>query len=673
MNRRTHTKHFINALLFLACAVPVTGAQSTSASHTYEAGNPATIGLPWLQPMAETVMARDAKSTTAHTWDYAFGTELTGMDAAWYGTGSGADLAYIKQSVDKLVSDDGNILGYKPDDFTLDNIQLGRQLLLLYRIYQTPKYYKAVVLLRQQLANQPRNAQGGFWHKKRYPNQMWLDGLYMAEPFYAEYASVFHEPKDFDDIAKQFILAEEHTRDAKTGLLYHAWDASPAGSKQAWADKVSGHSKIFWSRAMGWYAMALVDTIPYFPAGDPNRAKLIAILNKLAVAIVRTQDPATGLWYQVIDKPKGKGNYLEASASAMFSYALLKGVREGWLPVSYQKNGERAFDGIQKHFILTGADGLLDFTGTVAGVGLGRSSETSPNRDGSYEYYVSEKLAVNDMKGIGAYLLAASEMEIAPEATLARGKTVMLDAWFNSQKQKDVTGAMVYFHYKWDDMANSGFSFLGHLFKTRGMVLDTLYTAPTTKNLAKASIYIIVSPDIPVKNPQPNYMQPADADAIAAWVKAGGVLMMMENDVNNSDFSHFNLLADKFGLHYNPVNRNTVTGNPPVEEMGELDIPADSVFAYPHVAFMKEISTITPTGDAKTVYTDLGDVLIATAKYGKGMVIAVPDPWIYNEYTDGRKPPPPFNNYAAGDDLVRWLVSQIASSAAEHKRESVKP
>jgi unsaturated rhamnogalacturonyl hydrolase len=643
----------------------VAKAQTAATISAASPGNPATIGQPWLTPMAATVITRDGKATTGtHSWDYGFGTELTGMDAAWIGTGNGDYIRYIKQSMDLLVNADGSIPGYKADEMTLDNVQLGRQLLLLYRVYDQPKYYKAAQALRQQLTSQPRNADGGFWHKQRYPNQMWLDGLYMAEPFYAEYASVFHEPQDFDDIAKQFILVEQHTRDAKTGLLYHAWDASPAGTKMAWADAASGHSKIFWSRAMGWYAMALVDTISYFPADDPNRAKLIAILNRLAGAITRVQDPATGLWYQVTDRPTAKSNYLESSASAMFSYALLKGVREGWLPVHYQQNGERAFLGVQKHFVQKGADGLLDFAGTVHSVGLGGT----PYRDGSYEYYVGEKQAVNDSKGIGAYLLAASEMQIAPEALLARGKTVMVDGWYNSQKKKDPTGQMVYYHYKWENKDNDGFSMLGHLFHARGMITDSLYAAPTVKNLAKASIYVIASPDIPIKNPNPNYMQPAEADAIAAWVKAGGVLMMMENDVNNADIPHFDLLADKFGLHFNPVDRNQVIGSR--EEMGELDIPPNAVFRYPHTAFMKDICTIAPSGNAKAVYSEKGDVLIASAKYGKGTVIAIPDPWIYNEYTDGRKPPPPFNNYAAGDDLVQWLVKQIPAPA---KQENSKP
>ena len=180
--------------------------------------------------------------------------------------------------------------------------------------------------MRDQLKTQPRTSEGGFWHKKIYPSQMWLDGLYMGEPFYAEYAATFHEDAAFDDIAKQFILMELHSRDPKTGLLYHGWDES---KQQRWADPATGHSPNFWGRAMGWYAMALVDTLDYFPQDHPQRGALLAILKRLAVAIEKYQEPKSGLWYEVLDKGSEKGNYLEASASCMFVYALARGRSRG--------------------------------------------------------------------------------------------------------------------------------------------------------------------------------------------------------------------------------------------------------------------------------------------------------------------------------------------------------
>ena len=235
--------------------------------------------------------------------------------------------------MDHFVQADGSIKRYKLEDYNIDNIKNGRTLLTLYKVTGQPKYYKAATLLRQQLKTHPRTKEGGFWHKKIYPYQMWLDGLYMGQPFYAEYAATFNEPEAFNDIANQFIYMENHARDAKTGLLYHGWDES---KKQKWADQKTGLSPHFWGRAMGWYGMALVDVLDNFPENHPQRKELLAILGRFAEAVEKVQDKKTALWYQILDKPTGKGNYFEASASNMFVYALAKGVRLGYLPQKYE-------------------------------------------------------------------------------------------------------------------------------------------------------------------------------------------------------------------------------------------------------------------------------------------------------------------------------------------------
>lgn len=614
----------------------------------------------YAQKMADTVLGRWPEGQFApagqqQKWNYEEGVLLQGITDVWYSTADGKYFRYVQQSIDKYVQPDGSIATYSEADYSLDMVPMGRQLLLLSGVTENPKYYKAATHLWQQLQNQPRTPSGGFWHKKRYPQQMWLDGLYMAEPFYAEYATRFHHPEAFNDIAHQFTLIEEHTRDAKTGLLYHAWDEAKA---QPWIDPQTGHSKNFWARADGWYAMALVDTLDYFPQDHPGRAKLIAILNRLATALVKSQDPATGLWYQVMDKPKERGNYLESSASCMFVYALQKGVRKGYLPVSYSANAKKGYEGILQHFVKTDPDGQLTLTGTVRSAGLGGT----PNRDGTYQYYISEPVVSNDSKGVGAFLMAATEMEEAPTATLGRGKTVLLDAWFNSQKHPDPTGQQVLFHYKWNDLANSGFSFWGKTFERFGAKLATLEEAPEASNLKQAQIYIIVSPDIPVKNPHPNYMTSEEAKAIADWVHAGGVLVMMENDVNNSEFEHFNTLSDIFGIHFNPVLRNTVEGHK--YEQGKVPVlPGNPIFPGQHNFYMKEISTITPSGPVTPIMKDK-DVLAAVTKYGKGTVFAVVDPWIYNEYADGRKLPLEYDNYAGAKELAEWLLKQVPNSAS---------
>ena len=235
---------------------------------------------------------------------------------------------------------------------------------------------------------------------------MWLDGLYMGGPFYAEYSAIFNEPAAFDDIAKQFMLMERNSRDDKTGLLYHGWDES---RQQRWANPQTGRSPNFWGRAMGWNAMALVDTPDHFPQKHSKRAELVAILNRLARAVADFQDPRSSLWYQVLDKGAAKGNYLESSAACMFAYALAKGVRKGYLRPTYMEVAKKGYSGILKEFIKTDANGQLNLEGTVNVGGLGGN----PYRDGSYEYYLSEKVVTNDPKGIGALLLAATEMEIA--------------------------------------------------------------------------------------------------------------------------------------------------------------------------------------------------------------------------------------------------------------------
>ena len=235
----------------------------------------------------------------------------------------------------------------------------------------------------------------------------------MAEPFYAEYAESFHEDAAFDDIARQFVLIESHVRDAKTGLLYHGWDES---RQQRWANPHTGQSLNFWGRAVGWYAMALVDVLDYFPKDHVKRASLIAILRRLAVAIEKYQDAKSGLWYEVLDKAGAPGNYLEASASCMFVYALAKGVRHGYLPASYLKVALKGYQGITRQFIETEANGQVNLKGTVTVGGLGGT----PYRDGSYQYYLSEKVITNDPKGIGAFLLASNEIEVGRKLSTKR-------------------------------------------------------------------------------------------------------------------------------------------------------------------------------------------------------------------------------------------------------------
>ncbi len=275
--------------------------------------------LPWSQRAANAAIARwpdgrFAPQGASWAWNYELGAYLEGMDSVWLSTVDPRYFNYIKNSVDSLVTPEGAIPTLKPEDHELDNILLGRQLLFLYRITQQKRYLTAASFLWDQLAQQPRNAEGGYWHKQRYPNQMWLDGLYMAEPFRAEYAVLSHHPEEFADIAKQFVLMEQHARDPKTGLLYHGWDAS---KQERWANKQTGDSREFWARGMGWYMMALVDTLDYLPDDAPGRAQLLTILRREADAVARFQDAKTGLWYTMMNRAGKQGNYFESSWSCI--------------------------------------------------------------------------------------------------------------------------------------------------------------------------------------------------------------------------------------------------------------------------------------------------------------------------------------------------------------------
>ena len=650
MRIHLHIKCSICALFGLMVIGTSVKAQSSS--------NPVHATQAWSQQLAATAMSlwKDSFSMRAGQpakWSYDQGVILKGIEGIWTATGDGKYFNYIQKQMDYFVSDNGNIKGYKADEHNLDNVNNGKLLLLLYRVTGKDKYKKAVDLLRAQLKDQPRNSEGGFWHKRVYPYQMWLDGLYMAEPFYAEYAMLFHEDTAFNDVAKQFILIDKHTRDPKTGLYYHGWDES---KQQKWADKTTGLSPNFWSRSLGWYGMALVDALDYFPASHPQRRELINILNRFAKAFTAFQDPKSGLWFDVTDKQSNPKNYKEASASCMLVYTLAKGIRKGYLPASYLQNAKKGYNGILKEFIAADANGQVDLKGTVAVSGLGGN----PYRDGSFEYYMSEPVVVNDPKGMGAFINCAVEMEMADKQSVGKGKTVLLDYYFNNEWRKDATGKDVRYHYTWDDKANSGFSLLGDVFSSYGVKKMTLESKPSAQNLKGASIYIIVDPDTEKETAQPNYVDAKDVATIKDWVKAGGVLVLMSNDSANAEFKHFNQLPEAFGIHFDQNLKNPVQGNNYAQ--GAILIPAHhSIWSNTQKIYIKELSTVTVKSPATVVLKNGNDNIAAVSKYGKGLVFAIGDPWLYNEYTDGRKLPSEYENYQAAVDLVKWLISNSKS------------
>ncbi|MBL7742015.1 MAG: glycoside hydrolase family 88 protein [Chitinophagaceae bacterium] len=586
-------------------------------------------------------------------WSYDMGVVLKGFEGMWMNTGDVKYYNAIQKKMDWFVQNDGSIKGYELDEYNIDHVNNGKLVLLLYRVTGKEKYKKAADLLRSQLRTHPRTKEGGFWHKKIYTNQMWLDGLYMGTPFYAEYAMLFHEDSAFDDVANQFIWMEKHARDPKTGLLYHAWDES---KEQKWANKATGTSPFFWARAMGWYSDALVDALDYFPANHPKRKALIDILNRLVNAIEKQQDKTTGLWYDVINYngPGKERNYFEASASSQFVYAVAKGVRKGYLPAAKIAIAKKGYDGIVKQFIKV-ENGQTNLHGTVKVSGLGGN----PYRDGSFEYYMSEPVIVNDPKGIGAFLLASYEMEKLSTLGTGKGKTVLLDRWFNSEKRKDATGKEVYWHYVWEERSHPGFYTFGNIFENHGAKLASLDVAPTAANLKSASVYIIVDPDHVRDNPKPNFVSSKEVKAITDWVRAGGILLLMANDSNNCDLKHFNTLAAAFGIKFTDKSINMVKSD--VYEQGVVMPAPDTsyeIFRTTKKMFLKELSVLEVKNQARAMVIKNDDIIIAAAKFGKGKVLAVGDPWLYNEYVDGRKLPAEYENYKAAEDLVKWLLGQ---------------
>jgi unsaturated rhamnogalacturonyl hydrolase len=516
---------------------------------------------------------------------------LGGMAAEWHTTADGKDFYFVKAGVDRFVAADGARIADGADG-PVDEAGVAQAILLMYRVTQEERYYKAAKTLHERFL--ARDAKGARMQ----------DSALMREPFLAAYAATFQERGELKDVATRLLLLD-------AGMSKRGLDGVPA--------------------EVGFYALALVDSLDWFPADHPQRAALVEALKRTMASVVKAQDARSGLWLQAMDRTGGKPIFFEgalpqhendsnASVNALLVYVLAKGVRLGYLPQRYEANARLAWDGIQR-----------------------RLSSSAVQHDGM---------------AMGALLLAGSEMEQAGTEALGQGKTVLVDAWFNSQTRKNAAGQMELFHYKWDDDANSGFSFFGRAFQRYGVRLATEASAPTAADLKKAQIYVLASPDIPVKNPTPHYMDKASGEVIEAWVKAGGVLLLMENDQPNSEFEHFNTLSERFGIHFNPVLRNHVIGDD--IEKGRLMIPAGTgVFEHPHQAYMKDTCSIAVKAPAKGVVSDQGDVMIAVARYGKGMVFAVVDPWVYNEYTDRRNHfPVEYDTFAAAIDLAGWAVRQ---------------
>ncbi|MDR2793554.1 MAG: glycoside hydrolase family 88 protein [Treponema sp.] len=363
---------------------------------------------PVFERMALSMMKRYAPEQVK--WHYEHGLALQSIYNAGIFLNKPAYTAWAKSMLDTMITEDGGIVSYREGEYNLDQINMGKLLFVFYAETGEQRYRKALELLRKQLKEQPRTNAGGFWHKKIYPYQMWLDGLYMAGPFYAQYAATFNKDAytaDGDDIIRQFVLLASKARDANTGLLYHAWDEARS---QKWANPETGCSPHFWGRALGWYCMALVDTLDFIPQEFPQYRKPLLDISKTLIApLLRYQHEKSGLWYQILDCGDRAGNYLETSCSAMFTYFLYKMLNKGYAgdqTETTKAGAALAYKGLMSR-IREDAGGGLHVTGICSVAGLGGE----PYRDGSFAYYVGEPVIEDDFKGVGPFILAALEKE----------------------------------------------------------------------------------------------------------------------------------------------------------------------------------------------------------------------------------------------------------------------
>lgn len=335
-------------------------------------------------------------------WNYIDGCMIKAILEMYAITQDSKYLEFADTFIDFRVREDGTIDGYDVDELNIDNVNAGKTLFELYDLTGKEKYRKAIDLVYSQIEKMPRTKEGNFWHKNIYPNQVWLDGLYMCQPFYMEYETRFHNRKNCSDIYSQFDIVVKHMRDSETGLYYHAYDSS---REMFWCDKVTGLSQNFWLRALGWYSMALLDTMDKAGKEDLEPLKRMEeAFKELIDSMIKYQDES-GMWYQVVNLGGMDRNYLETSGSAIFSYAILKGVRLGYLDPSYEAYGKKAFEGICRKY-LSLEEGNMSLDGICLVAGLGGKDR----RDGTYGYYMSEPIVKDDAKGVGPFLLAYTEM-----------------------------------------------------------------------------------------------------------------------------------------------------------------------------------------------------------------------------------------------------------------------
>lgn len=360
-------------------------------------------------PQAPVWNIEKIKSGGKSTWNYIDGCMIKAVVELYHITGNKKYLEFADSFINYFVNEDGSIQSYDPKEYNLDNVNAGKTLFDLYKLTGREKYRKAIDTVYSQLKGQPRTSTGNFWHKMIYPNQIWMDGLYMAQPFYMQYEVEYNNKANCRDSYEQFLHVYDLMRDTRNGLYYHAYDDS---REAFWCDPVTGLSDNFWLRALGWYAMALVDTMEVMPEEmAEEKARMGAVYKELIDAMLPYQDQESGMWYQVVNRGRIQPNYLETSGSAIFAYAIMKSVRLGYLDERYFAFGRKAFDGICEKY-LSEENGELQLGGICLVAGLGNKEM----REGTFDYYMREPVVKNEAKGVAPLILAYIEIMMREKA-----------------------------------------------------------------------------------------------------------------------------------------------------------------------------------------------------------------------------------------------------------------
>ena len=360
-------------------------------------------------PQAPVWNIEKIKSGGKSTWNYIDGCMIKAVIELYHITGNKKYLEFADSFINYFVNEDGSIQSYDPKEYNLDNVNAGKTLFDLYKLTGREKYRKAIDTVYSQLKGQPRTSTGNFWHKMIYPNQIWMDGLYMAQPFYMQYEVEYNNKANCRDSYEQFLHVYDLMRDTRNGLYYNAYDDS---REAFWCDPVTGLSDNFWLRALGWYAMALVDTMEVMPEEmAEEKARLGAVYKELIDAMLPYQDQESGMWYQVVNRGRIQPNYLETSGSAIFAYAIMKSVRLGYLDERYFAFGRKAFDGICEKY-LSEENGELQLGGICLVAGLGNKEM----REGTFDYYMREPVVKNEAKGVAPLILAYIEIMMREKA-----------------------------------------------------------------------------------------------------------------------------------------------------------------------------------------------------------------------------------------------------------------